>query len=253
VSRRRLLMIALAAAVLAGAAAGAYGLWVIFLRPAGPPPVSVATPAATSVATPAGASALPGASQPAASLGALDGSWNVDNTIGSSTDNSQTFVGYRVQEQLAGIGGNTAVGRTSDVTGSMTLAGTQVLSVDITADLTSLASDDPQRDGQLSRQGIQTSQFPTATFKLTQPIDLGALPADGQTVSATATGDLTLHGVTKSVQIQLSATLSGGIVTVSGSIDIQFADYGISPPNSFKVLSVDDHGVVELQIHFRHA
>jgi polyisoprenoid-binding protein YceI len=246
-------MIALAAVVLAGAAAGAYGLWVIFVRPAGPPPVSVVTPAVTPAASPSGTSTAPGSSQPAASLGALDGTWTVDNTIGSSADNSQTFVGYRVQEQLAGIGGNTAVGRTSEVTGSMTLAGTQVTSVDITADLTSLASDDPQRDGQLSRQGIETSQFPTATFKLTQPIDLGSLPADGQTVSATATGDLTLHGVTKSVQIPLSAALSGGIVTVTGSIDIQFADYGISPPNSFKVLSVDDHGVMELQLHFRHA
>jgi polyisoprenoid-binding protein YceI len=252
VSRRSPLMVVLGAAVLAGAAGGAYGLWVIFLRPAGPPPVSVATPA-TSAATPAGASTLPGSSQPAASLGALDGTWNVDNTIGLSADNSQTFVGYRVQEQLVGIGGNTAVGRTSDVSGSMSLAGTQVTSVDVTADLTSLASDDPQRDGQLSRQGIETSQFPTATFKLTQPIDLGSLPAEGQTVSATATGDLTLHGVTKSVQIPLSATLSGGIVTVTGSLDIQFADYGISPPNSFKVLSVDNHGVMELQLHFRHA
>lgn len=245
---RRPLLAVLAVVVLAGVAAGAYGLWYIFLRPAGPPPVTVGSAAPTNAAT----SGTPTGSGGGVS-GGLDGTWNVDNTIGSSSDNSQTFVGYRVQEQLAGIGGNTAVGRTSDVTGTLTLAGSTVTAVDVTANLTTLASDDPQRDGQLARQGIQASQFPNAEFKLTQPLDLGAIPTEGQAITATATGDLTLHGVTKSVQIQVSATLSGGIVTVTGSLPIAFADYGMTPPNSFKVLSVDDHAVMELQLHFRHA
>ena len=55
------------------------------------------------------------------------------------------------------------------------------------------------RDGQLGRQGVQTDQFPTATFVLTAPIDLGTIPAEGTPVDVTAVGDLTLHGVTKSV------------------------------------------------------
>lgn len=245
---RRPLLAVLAVIVLAGVAAGAYGLWYIFLRPAGPPPVSVGSPAPTGAAS----SATPAGTAGGLS-GGLDGTWNVDSTIGSSSDNSQTFVGYRVQEQLVGIGGNTAVGRTSDVTGNLTLAGSTVTAVDITANLTTLASDDPQRDGQLARQGIQTSQFPNAEFKLTQPVDLGAVPTEGQAITATATGDLTLHGVTKSVQIKVSATLAAGIVTVTGSLPIVFADYAMTPPNSFKVLSVDDHGVMELQLHFRHA
>jgi polyisoprenoid-binding protein YceI len=249
VIRRTPLTIALAVLLLAGGAGGAYGLWYVFLRPSGPPPVGVATPGPTTTASgdPARTAG------PAASLGDLAGTWTVDNTIGSSADNSQTFVGYRVQEQLAGIGGNTAVGRTSDVTGSLVLEGTRITTVEITANLTTLQSDDRLRDGQLGRQGIQTDQFPTATFRLTQPIDLGSLPAEGKAISATATGELTLHGVTRSVQIPVSATLSGGIVTVTGSLDIQFADYGVTPPSSFKVLSIDDHGVMELQLHFRHA
>jgi len=247
--RRSPLTVGLAVVVLAAAASGAYGLWYVFLRPAGPPPVGIATPGPTT----AGSSGPTASAAAADSPGDLAGTWTVDPAIGSAADNSQTFVGYRVQEQLAGIGGNTAVGRTSEVQGSLTLEGTTITAVEITANLTSLQSDDPQRDGQLSRQGIQTSEFPTATFKLDQPIDLGHLPAEGQTVTATAIGDLTLHGVTKTVQIPLSATLAAGIVTVTGSLDIQFADYAIEPPNSFKVLSIDDHGVMELQLHFRHA
>jgi len=79
------------------------------------------------------------------------------------------------------------------------------------------------------------------------------VPAEGQPITATATGDLTLHGTTKSVQIPIQAKLQGGVVTVVGSIDIVFADYGFSGPTSFKVLSVEDHGIMEFQLVFAHA
>lgn len=35
------------------------------------------------------------------------------------------------------------------------------------------------------------------------------------------------------------------------SIDIVFSDDGISQPTSFLVLSIEDHGIMELQLHFR--
>ena len=78
----------------------------------------------------------------------------------------------------------------------------------MSADLATLQSDQSMRDGQLARQGIQTDQFPTATFVLTEPIELGTLPAEGEEVTATAVGDLTLHGVTQSVSIPLGAVWS---------------------------------------------
>jgi len=118
--------------------------------------------------------------------------------------------------------------------------------VQVTADLTTLQSDDSRRDGQLSHQGIATSSFPTATFKLTAPIQLAAVPADCVVMTATATGDLTLHGVTKSVQVALQSERSGAVVTVTGSTNIVFADFGFQGPSSFAVLSVRGprgHGV----------
>ena len=241
------------------------GLWYLFLRPAGPAPVSLGdapTPSASTAVDPSANAAPPslsaGASSPATSGGTasgtgIAGTWNVDPAVGSFSDFSGSFVGYRIQEQLASIGANTAVGRTPDVTGSATIDGTTVTAATFTADLTSLQSDDPRRDGQLHQQALETSQFPTATFKLTRPIDLGKVPADGETVSATATGDLTLHGVTKSVQIPLEARLANGVVTIVGSLPIQFADFDINPPRSFLVLSVDDHGTLELQLQLTKA
>jgi polyisoprenoid-binding protein YceI len=174
----------------------------------------------------------------------------VDTTIGSFSDFSASFVGYRVNENLANVGSTTAVGRTPKVTGSLALAGNAVTAVAITADLTALQSDKPMRDGQLHRQALQTDQFPTAAFELTTPIQLASAPADGQTLSATAQGRLTLHGVTKDVSIPLQAKLAGNVVTVVGSLKIQFADYGINPPQSMMVLSVDTSGVMELQLLF---
>jgi polyisoprenoid-binding protein YceI len=152
-----------------------------------------------------------------------------------------------------GVGGHQAAGRTPKVTGSLTLAGSVVDGVQITADMTALASDNDQRDNQLRRQAIQTDSFPTSFFKTISPIDLGTLPAEGTTVHVTATGALTLHGVTKTVTIDLAVQRQGGIIAVSGSLPIVFADWSIEKPNSFSVLSVDDHGTMELHLLFTHA
>jgi polyisoprenoid-binding protein YceI len=238
--RRNLLLVLVGLVVLAGVIGGGYGLWYVLLGPTGPASVASGPPAVPSNAA-------------VAAPASLDGSWLVDTTHGTLSDGSASFVGYRVQEQLVGVGGHTAVGRTTNVSGSMTLAGAVVSNVQITADLTGLASDDPNRDGQLRRQAIETDKFPTTTFASVAPIDLGTLPADGSTVSVNATGTLTLHGVSKSVTIALQAVRRGGIIAVSGTLPITFADYAIQKPNSFSVLTVDDHGTMELHLLFTHA
>ncbi|MGD0863155.1 MAG: YceI family protein [Candidatus Limnocylindrales bacterium] len=237
---RRNLIIVIAAVIVIGGAAGGYGLWYLFLRPGGPAAVGSAPPL-----LPSGAAVAAPAS--------LDGTWNVSDTLGSMTDFSASWVGYRVQEQLASIGANTAVGRTPRVTGSMTLNGAVVSNVQITADLTALVSDNPNRDNQLRSQAIDTDQFPTATFRTVQSVDLGTLPAEGKTVTVTVEGALTLHGVTKTVDIALQAVRQGGIIAVTGSLPVTFADYGFSGPTSFAVLSVQDHGIMELHLLFTHA
>ena len=251
------LVIAVAIAVLVAA----FGLYYLFLRPAGPaavadatlPPVSTSAPT-SATATNADASGGTATADPSAgSTTGIDGTWAVDTSIGSFSDFTNSFVGYRVQEELAGIGANTAVGRTPDVSGSMTIAGTAVSAATIEADLTTLQSDNGNRDRQLGRQGIQTDQFPTASFTITEPIELGSIPADGQEIEVTAKGQLTLHGQTRDVEVPMKARLSGDVIAVSGSIPIAFADYGMEKPESFKVLSVDDQGTMEFQVFFSRA
>jgi polyisoprenoid-binding protein YceI len=250
----------LAIVLIAILAVGVAGLWYLFFRPAGPAPVSLGSAAATTPAPTraAGASdpgttaAAPGATR-ATDGGGIAGTWSIDPSVGSFSDFSSSFVGYRVRETLASVGATEAVGRTPGVTGSVTIDGTTISAAEINADLTGLQSDDNRRDGQLRRQALETGTFPTASFRLTSPVDLGSVPAEGTTVSVTATGDLTLHGVTKSVQVPLEARLRGGVVTIAGSLPITFADFSIVPPQSMMVLSVEDHGVMELQLQLTRA
>jgi polyisoprenoid-binding protein YceI len=253
-SRPSWVRLGLTALLLAIVAGGAFGIWYLFLRPA--PPAAVALPSipVSSPGSSAATSAEPGASAGASNAaGDLDGTWQVDPSIGTFADFSGSFVGYRVQEELASIGAQEAVGRTPNVTGTMTLSGTTITAVDVEADLTTLESDDDRRDGQLRRQGIETGTFPTSTFHLTSPIDLGSLPAEGQSISLTASGELTLHGQTRAVEVPLQARLSAGVISVTGSIPIAFADYGIERPNSMLVLSIADTGTMEFQLHFTRA
>jgi polyisoprenoid-binding protein YceI len=262
-SRRPRPLAALAAVVAVVVLAGAaYGVWYLFLQPAGPaavaekslPPVpSSAGGTSPSAGVASGSPVSAGGSAATSSgttSGAIAGTWNVDKTIGSFTDFTDSFVGYRVQEELGSIGANTAVGRTPNVTGSMTIAGTTVTAATISADLTSLRSDDQRRDGQLSRQGLETSTYPTATFTLASPLELGSTPPDGQQVTVTAKGRLNLHGQTRDVELPLKARLSNGVITVAGSLPIVFANYGIQKPSSFAVLSIADQGTMELQLFF---
>ena len=145
--------------LLVSGAAAATGLWYVFFRSSGPAPVALSS---ASPGTGSGATLAPvTSSAPGATLAeGIEGTWAVDASMGS-------FVGYRVQEELAGIGGNTAVGQTTVVSGGLTISGTTVTRVDISADLTALKSDDDRRDGPLQRRGLETATFPSATFALT--------------------------------------------------------------------------------------
>jgi polyisoprenoid-binding protein YceI len=174
---------------------------------------------------------------------ALAGSWRV-------VPGANTFVGYRVQEELAGVGTTTAVGRTNGLEGTLTFDGEKITAVQVTADLTQLKSDKSMRDGQLRRQAIETDKFPKATFALASPITIKDVPEAGQKLTQTVNGKLTLHGVTKDVTLQAEGVIEGNQVIVVGSTQILFADYGIAKPQAQSVLGVEDKGIMEFQLVF---
>lgn len=151
--------------------------------------------------------------------------------------------GYRVVEVLLGQD-TEGVGRTNSVTGSVTVSGTQVTAAEFTVDMATLVSDEEHRDSQFKNEIMETSEFPTGSFVITQPIELGAIPVDGEELTASATGNLTLHGVTKPVTLEVRAKKTGSSIAIVGSTDVVFADYDIANPSNGAV-TTQDHGLVE--------
>ena len=228
---------------------GAYIAYDQVLRGDSAPPLafpSSSPAAAASTAPSSGASATADpvtSADPAASPdGDLAGTWTI--TTG-------TEAGYRVRERLAQFDAETdAIGRTDDVTGSIVLTsdGTTATLTEgsITVDTTTIRSDEDRRDNRLRSEGLETDEFPTATFTLTKPVEIPAAALTGTETDVTLVGDLTLHGVTKPVEIPAKAKLADGTVQVLGSVDFALNDFGIEAPNvGGFIISIADEGALE--------
>lgn len=229
VRARRWRWVAIGVAVAAAVAVGGPYAYTHLIEGDAPAPLSAADSSPTTQA----------ASSGSATDQSVSGTWKV-------TGGSQA--GYRVKEVLFGQNSE-AVGRTSAVSGQMAVQGTQVTSGSFSVDLTSVQSDQSRRDGQFHSRIMDTATYPTATFKLVQPITLGSIPANGGTVTATANGELTLHGTTRPVTVEVTAKRTGDSFQVSGSIPVAFSDYNIPNP-SFGPVTTEDHGVIEFLLAF---
>lgn len=170
-------------------------------------------------------------------------------TVWSVTDASE--LRYRVKEVLFGVD-TEGVGATNQITGALTIDGTTVVSADFTVDMATIESDDGRRDNQFRGRIMSVDEFPTATFVLTEPIELGTEPVEGASVSTQATGELTLRGVTNPVTFDLTAQLSNGRIGVLGNIPVVFADYEIANP-SFGGITTEDNGLLEFVLVFEPA
>jgi polyisoprenoid-binding protein YceI len=172
-----------------------------------------------------------------------------DPVVGAAyvvTDASE--LGYRVKEILFGVD-TEAVGRTNQITGTLTIDGSTVTDAQFTVDVASISSDEGRRDGQFRGRIMSTDEFPNATFVLTEPIDLGTEPVDGAAVQATATGELTLRGVTNTVTFEVAAQQDNGKIGVLGNIPVVFADYSIANPSTGGI-TTEDEGLLEFVLVF---
>ena len=172
----------------------------------------------------------------AAARGELDGTWMVS---------SGSEAGYRVVEDLGNVLDFEAVGRTPQVSGSITIVGTTVTAGSFEVDVASISSDDGRRDGQFRGNIMNATEFPTATLVLTSPIELGSIPAEGVQLELQGSGDLTLRGATNSVNVPIDAQLVGDSIELVASIDVLFSDYGIDNPSN-PIAQVRDEGKVEV-------
>jgi polyisoprenoid-binding protein YceI len=241
VKRNLLIAGGIVAALVVVGLAGGYVYYFSGIRTA-PKALTLSTPSPTAS----------GAATPAAT--GLAGTW----TVGSGS-----LARYHVNEKFAGqTSTHEAVAESSSVSGTLAVSGSadalKATGISVVVDLTSLHSVDSvlgfnvsNRDRIVS-QTLSVQQFPQATFKA----DTFAIPAgleSGQVVTASVPGQLTIHGVTRSVTANIQQVqLNGTTVQALGTIAVVMTDFGISPP-ALPITVVQPQVTIEFKLNLTRA
>ena len=125
-----------------------------------------------------------------------------------------------------------AVGTTQGVAGELLIDFTQPANSqigDIVIDVSQFTSDESRRDNFIRNNGLESAAYPLATFS-PQSIDgLPAQIADGDNVSFTMTGDLTVKQTTRSITWNVTLTPEGDRIVGTASTEILMSDFGVGP------------------------
>ncbi len=198
------------------------------------------------------------ASSSASSSSAAASSSALGNTVKLVAVPGKSQAGYRVREQLASVAFPTdAVGTTNAITGTIVgkTDGSLVSSDSkFVVDLSTLKSDQAQRDNFIKRSTLQTSQYPTATFVPTSTSGLPATVPTSGSVNFKLTGDMTIHNVTKPVTWDVTCQPQSATEgTCNATTTFTFEDFGMTPPKVFTVLSIVDSIKLEVTVDLQRS
>ena len=168
-------------------------------------------------------------------------------------DSEQTIASYIVDEEFLpdalskyGI----SIGRTDTVGSTPVVEGSLELNLDdLTApigenmfrvDLSQLVSDQSLRDQWLKENGPQFSKYPEAKFTAASVSGAPTKYTEGEEVSFSLSGDLTIREITQPATFDVTASLDGANLVGSASAELRMTDFGIDPPDFANTLRVAD-------------
>jgi polyisoprenoid-binding protein YceI len=178
-----------------------------------------------------------------ATVSAAPPSTTASTAVWTVTDKSKATI--RVREQLVGVSlPSDAVLTATGAQGSfaMNSDGTFGSGSKITFQISTLSSDESNRDNFIKQDTLQVRQFPTAEFAPTKTAGLTLpMPTSG-TFTFTLTGNMTIKGTTKEVTFDVTAKRDGTDLTATATANPRwkFGDFGMTAPRSFSVLSIVD-------------
>ncbi len=203
-------------------------------------PIGTAVVAAAAATAPGVATA---ATTPTTATGAPSGATSY-TVVG---DQSQAKV--TVNEKLAFLPSNSdAVLTTNAMQGQIVLGadGKPTNTSKIQVDLRTLKSDATQRDNFIRQTTLQSDQFPLAELVITGVDGWSGPMQAGQQSSFKLLGMMTIHGVTKPVTFDTTATMNGGMLTGTATTTFTFEDFGMTPSNKANIVTVND--LINLQM-----
>jgi polyisoprenoid-binding protein YceI len=137
----------------------------------------------------------------------------------------------------------TAVGRTTAITGSLTLnyADPAASTFDeFAVDISLLRSDRSRRDRAIRTRWLESATYPLATFQVTEVRGFPADPSEGQAIDFQLVGDMTVKETTRQVVWDVTATLEGDRLTGSATLATFLEDFNIPVPSIVGILRVTD-------------
>ncbi len=178
---------------------------------------------------------------------------NASELAGTWTVGTGSVAGYRVQEKLASVPApSEAVGRTPDVVGSVVLRvdGDHLVAdaIAVQVNVATLVSDQKPRDNRIRTTGLESDEFPTASFVGSGPVALPPGVSDGETTTVEVKGRLTIHGAAREVTVPLEVRLGADKGEVVGSLAFPFTDFGMDPPDIGDFVTVDPDATLEFKL-----
>jgi polyisoprenoid-binding protein YceI len=245
---RRGAVLAVAAGIAGVAVVGFAVIYFVFLPTSSPKPFRLNTPPAASATTSATGSAKSStAGSATGSTTGVVGRWQI--AVGSAA-------GYRVREQLAFLPAQSdAVGRTSSLTGTATIARSRgnvtIMEASFKVAVDTLKSDRSMRDEKIHTIGLESDRYPTATFNLSAPLTLPASALGGPVAHLSATGALEIHGTSRRVTVPLELRLAGSTLQAAGSLSFPWSEFNMTAPSIGGFVTVTDKATLEFDLRLQ--
>lgn len=158
---------------------------------------------------------------------------------------AQTSAQYSIDEIFINQSNrlNTAVGVTSQVTGSLTLdyANPSASQLgEFVVDISTLKSDSSRRDGAIRDRWIETARYPLVTFAAKEIRDFPAGAKEGEPVQFKIAGDMLIRETTREQVWDVTATLNGDTLSGTATTFLMLADYNVPVPDMLGILKVTD-------------
>lgn len=180
----------------------------------------------------------PTADKPAAGVGPAE-----QPAPAAATGVSYRIVDASTIEFVGSTAGSSNAGGFSEFQGEIVVTDGSVESatVSVTIDTTSLWSDDPRLTERLEGEDFfDVEQFPTAGFHSTEILREGEL--------FRIKGNLSLHGVTRSIDFPAGVTIEDGRVAAQAEFVIRRFDFGIVYPGRRRNQLIRDEVLIKLDL-----
>lgn len=174
----------------------------------------------------------------------IDGNWQV---IQGNAYN-YTSAGFTFYEILPAEETVTS-GSTGAVTGQATVEDETLQSGRVVVDMQELSTDKQVRDQNMKTKLFETDEYPEATFEITKPAKLDAVPDNGDIAQVELDGELTIKDKSKKVTATFDIVRDEDTIILAGDIPINRVDFDVNTPDLIAA-KIAEEGEVNIRITF---